>query len=145
MMVITRCRAAGRCRVTRLRRLEPPCASRTVPAAKAQVLHAASKTFQLRNDDTDHLAAVYQFHEPLQAWPREALGRLAAGHNDVDQFGALHGGHGADLGLLGIERNATLRLPSRRDPPASFVSKPQPLRRSRLAPQRSRQRCAYYS
>jgi hypothetical protein len=36
------------------------------------------------------LAAVYQFHEPLQPWPVEALGRFASVHNDVDQFGPLH-------------------------------------------------------
>jgi hypothetical protein len=45
-----------------------------------------------------------------QAWPVETFGRFAAVHNDVDQLGALHGGHGADLRFLGFKRNPTLRL-----------------------------------
>ncbi len=50
-------------------------------------------------------------HPPLQAWPVEAFGRLTTVHNNVNQFGTLHGSHGADLCLLGIKRNAILGLP----------------------------------
>ena len=57
-----------------------------------------------------HLALIHQREQPLHAGPVQVLRRLAAVHDQLDDLGSLHDSHGADLRLLGFERNAVVGL-----------------------------------
>ena len=75
-----------------------------------QVLHAAGEPVELGDDHRLHLALIDQREQPLHAGPVQVLRRLAAVHDQLDDLGSLHDGHGADLRLLGFERNAVIGL-----------------------------------
>jgi hypothetical protein len=53
----------------------------------------------------------YQFQQSLEPWAVKRLGGFAAVNDDIEQFRALDGGHGPNLGLLRFKGNALFCLP----------------------------------
>jgi hypothetical protein len=79
----------------------------------AEVLDTAREPVEFGNNHRLDFAAVHQGEQTLQAGAVQVLGRFPAVHDDLKQLGPLHRGHGANLGFLGLEGNALLRLPVR--------------------------------
>ena len=69
----------------------------------AEVLDGARELVELGNNHSLDFAAVHQGEQTLQAGAVQILGRFPAVNDDLEQFGSLHGGHGANLGFLGLE------------------------------------------
>ena len=72
----------------------------------AQVLDGAREPVEFGDGYGIHSAAVHQGEQTLEPGAVQVLGRLPAVHDDLEQLGSLHCGHGANLGFLGLERHA---------------------------------------
>jgi hypothetical protein len=77
----------------------------------AEVFDGAREPVKFGHDHGFDFAAVHHGEQTLQAGAVQVLGRLPTVHDDLEQFGSLHSGHGSNLRFLGLERDALFRLP----------------------------------